>query len=221
MDESPAAPVASPDRSLSLARAIEWLNREEEMPSWMPPFPDRNEEATFLQKIAEWTRAVEERSPPPSPIRVDDEDDVRIGAFIDEVRESPVAVRSAVANGLHPRAAGRLAGYAGRAATLAVRTGQRVYLERAVVALAFAYQVSRDWRDVLVYYPLPYDAARRLGLDPDALFLDAAGYAPETGAQSLRGFARRPEDVKTLAVMGFRAGEDADGFRYERDRRAW
>jgi hypothetical protein len=39
---------------------------------------------------------------------------------------------------------------------------------------------------------------------------------PERGADSLRSFSRRTEELKSFAVMGFRAGTDDDGFRYLR-----
>ena len=221
MDDSAADIEPFSDFSPSLSAAIGWLNRDRIVPSWMPPFPDRSEGAEFGRRLREWLRSVEARRPPPPPIRVDDEDDARIGGFIDDVRASLAGVRRAVAKSLNDRAADRLAGFAGRAATRAVRTGDPNVLRRAVVALALAYRASHDWRDVLIYYPLPYDAARRLGLDPDELFLDAAEYSSETGAQSLRDFVKRPEGAKTLAAMEFRVGADADGFRYERGARPW
>jgi hypothetical protein len=107
----------------------------------MPPFPDPydpNEASTFPLKFLEWKRAVEERRPPPPPIRPDDEFLVRIGAFIDEVRAAPAAMRETVAATLQDDASGSLASYAKSASALAVRTGDSAYLDRAVVALGFA-----------------------------------------------------------------------------------
>jgi hypothetical protein len=181
----------------------------------MPPFPPRDER--FMENFPTWMREVEGRRPPPSPIREDDESDLRLAAFLNELCGSEPAVRTTVADRLHWPADDRLSAFAGRMATLAVRTGTSRYLERAVVALALAFQVARDWRDVLVIYPLPYDAARRIGLDPDALYLAAAECAPAQGSESLRSFTRRNEEDKSLAVMGFRVGADDDGFRYVRD----
>jgi hypothetical protein len=133
----------------------------------MPPLPPQDER--FLADFPAWLREVERRRPSPPPLREDDERDRRLAAFLDELCASAPDVRMVVAERLHWPADDRLLAYAERIASLAVRTGSVEYLKRAVVALGFAFQVARDWRDVLLIFPLPYDAARRIGVDPDAL----------------------------------------------------
>ena len=103
-----------------------------------------------------------------------------------------------------------------RLASLAVRTGRREHLERALLAIALAAQGTADWRDVLVVTPLPWDAAQRIGLDPAPLYEEVAAIAPQQGAAFLREFVQRRDENKTIEVMGYTTEEGAEGFRYVR-----
>jgi hypothetical protein len=65
---------------------------------------------------------------------------------------------------------------------------------------------------------LHFDAAQRINASPEAIFGAAAQWLPETSARRLRAFLNRAAEDKSLAAMGYVAGNDEDGFRY---RRTW
>jgi hypothetical protein len=67
----------------------------------------------------------------------------------------------------------------------------------------------RDWRDLLIALAPLHDCARRLGVDPAAVFSAAASEGPPTLAEHVRQFGART-DV-TLAAFGFRLDEQAPG----------
>jgi hypothetical protein len=124
--------------------------------------------------------------------------------------------RAALRERITPRAASTLSAYAERMASHAVRRGDAAVLRRALLAAAIGWY-HEDPRESMLILPLFYDAASRLGIEPEPLFEDAAVAAglPPDGA--LASFPqRRPEDC-TLACMGYRTGADDDGFRYQRD----
>lgn len=107
-----------------------------------------------------------------------------------------------------------LAAYAERSASLAVRDNDSERLLRALVALVIG-GLDQNSLDALMRMPVIEDAARRLGVEPANLFEDAADIVGHPGSVNLMlWLARRPED-RTLESMGFEAGEDESGFRYE------
>ncbi|MGH8021736.1 MAG: hypothetical protein ACREIA_26330 [Opitutaceae bacterium] len=75
-----------------------------------------------------------------------------------------------------------------------------------------------DWRDNAALLCLHYDAAQKVGAQPDAVFARAAGLLSDKVATALRGFLRRSSEDKSLDAMGYEEGRDDDGFRY---RRTW
>ena len=70
-----------------------------------------------------------------------------------------------------------------------------------------------DERDLLVALAPYHDCARRLGLDPAAVFEAAAAAAPESLRETVRRFGRR-DDV-TPEAFGFRVAGEHDAPRYE------
>jgi hypothetical protein len=91
-------------------------------------------------------------------------------------------------------------------ATAALRAGSRDRLLEELIACAARHSGFRDWRDVLLGFAPFYDCAKRLGLDPQRVFEDAAGQVPDDVAGLLRRFGAR-QDV-TLRAFGWVLDED-------------
>lgn len=105
--------------------------------------------------------------------------------------------------------------YSERMASLAVRDHNREYIFLGLLALGLDGW-RFDWRENLLVVCLHYDAAKRIGLNPDELFEEAAKLLPNEASKGLQAFLRRPEKDKSLEAMGYVTTTDADGFRYER-----
>ena len=66
--------------------------------------------------------------------------------------------------------------------------------------------------------PLHYDAAKKIGEDPDLIFAEAAKILPPNVGPSLVKFLKRAPADRSREAMGYEESVDADGFRY---RRTW
>jgi hypothetical protein len=106
-----------------------------------------------------------------------------------------------------------LLGYGERQASQAVRDEDAELIFLGLLALGVD-DWRFDYRDNLVRLALHYDAASRLGLEPDLVFEQAAALLPPRSAQGLRSFVRREPEDRSLKVMGWQAGTDEQGFRY-------
>ena len=92
--------------------------------------------------------------------------------------------------------------------TAALRTGSPEMLRRALLSQVHALAFADD-RDVMMILAPYHHCARRLGVDPRALFDDVAtGMAPDA-AELLREFGAR-RDVRPRS-FGFTLDKDADG----------
>jgi len=100
-----------------------------------------------------------------------------------------------------------------RLASLAVRTGERTPLAQAVLALLIDGERT-DPRDVLMKAAVVLDASRRVQASLEQLLADAEAVLGGSRGDWFRTFLARQEKDKNLEVMGYRAGEDEDGFRY-------
>lgn len=108
-----------------------------------------------------------------------------------------------------------LRAYAERMASLAVRERDPEILRRGLVALGLA-GLGQGSADALTELPLFHDGAERIGEDAGRLFRSVGaelGGAVEAAVEAF--LARSPED-RSLDAMGYRAGHDAGGFRYQR-----
>jgi hypothetical protein len=103
-----------------------------------------------------------------------------------------------------------------RQATSAVRHASAVELEHALVALGLAFCGSPDSREDLLVMPLPWHAAKHLGLDPATVFKQTAKLLAGKARDFLLTFCGRAPQDQTLECMGYVVGADADGFRYVR-----
>ena len=102
-----------------------------------------------------------------------------------------------------------------RMASLAVRKKSTDLIFTGLVALGvdgWRY----DWRDNVLLLALHYDAALKLGIEPNVVFDQAAMLMDNEVAEGIRSFPRRSKEDKSLEAMGYREGNDDDGFRYMR-----
>jgi hypothetical protein len=107
-----------------------------------------------------------------------------------------------------------LLGYSERQASLAVREKREEPVFLGLLALGLD-DWRFDYRDNLVRVALHYDAALRLGISPEDLFERAAAILPATSSRGLQSFLQRGAETRSLKAMGWRAGTDHGGFRYE------
>ena len=110
-----------------------------------------------------------------------------------------------------------LGAFSERMASLAVRTQDMRLITLGLVALGLATNQSRDVREEILIISLHYAAARKLSADPARIFLGAALYVAGPGKGLIISFLSRSAQDKSLASMGYREGQDADGFRFVRD----
>ena len=100
-----------------------------------------------------------------------------------------------------------------RAATLAVRQDDHDWLHLGLIANAIANYQPGSGRDPDIAFAVFYHCAGRLGLDPQAIFNEAAEYASDELATRMRSFGRR-DDV-TLKQYGWRELKTSAGIRYK------
>lgn len=109
-----------------------------------------------------------------------------------------------------------LLAYSERMASLAVRKRQSDCIFLGLLALGIS-EGAGDFREAMLKVPLHFDAARRIEADPRALFEKAAALLPgEEAAETLREYPKISPEKQTIEVMGYVAGSDEQGFRYER-----
>lgn len=118
---------------------------------------------------------------------------------------------------LLPRDADRvLNAFAERAASIAVRVGDRRELRVGLLAAALAQAATREPREGVAALVLLHRASVMLGDDPAQDFGAVAKLAGADGS-GLLGFLRRSPADKTIEAMDYREGEDKGGFRFMRN----
>jgi hypothetical protein len=105
--------------------------------------------------------------------------------------------------------------YGERMASFAVREHDEDFLVLGLIAVGLDGW-RYDWRENVLKLPLFYDAATRLGVSPEVIFSKTYAFLSEKVVTGLEGFLRRSPHDKSLAVMGYIAGSDDQGFRYIR-----
>jgi hypothetical protein len=100
-----------------------------------------------------------------------------------------------------------------RAATLAARRGDAEQLRLGLVGSVIANYVIPDKRNVDVALAVFHHCARKLELEPPAVFDEAARFATDDMAARLQAFGRRT-DV-TLRQFGWREIRGEEGVRYK------
>jgi hypothetical protein len=149
--------------------------------------------------------------PQPIPQARDSEisDLLRVWMALDEFDRKQSALKITDAQRL------TLLAYSERMASLAVRERNQYLVTLGLVALGVDGWRG-DWRENALIVSLHYDAAERIGASPRAIFDSAARLLTEEPAQALRAFLGRSAHQKSLEAMGYAAGTDDDGFRYQR-----
>lgn len=103
--------------------------------------------------------------------------------------------------------------YAGRNAILAVRDHDKQRLRDA--AMALTVDADRlDYRDILVTATLVYDAATRIGEDPEMIFRQTLTYATPDRKRLISEWLRAPEFTKSIQSKGFDAIGVGERFTY-------
>jgi len=108
------------------------------------------------------------------------------------------------------KVSGVLVCYAERIASFGVREKSRDRLWEGLVALVIENHFG-DWRDNLRRLAPLYDAARKIGIDPDELFLEVAGLILNNVAISIKQFTERSPEDKSLNAFLYSESVDADG----------
>lgn len=104
--------------------------------------------------------------------------------------------------------------YSMRMSMLAVRNRDEGLLHNAVMALTVDDHLVDD-RDTQIIATLVYDAATRIGCDPEALFRAALRYTTAHRRRLLESFLGGPSYLKCITSMGYEAVETELGFVYK------
>jgi hypothetical protein len=107
--------------------------------------------------------------------------------------------------------------FAERMAALAVRENSVDRLRDGLLSIAME-QFRFDLREDLMVMSLLYNSAKKIGADPDAVFMSVCPAVAPQVARELQKFVSRPAELKSIAAMGYREIDDAAGFRYDRIR---
>ncbi|MET8699819.1 hypothetical protein ABZW10_13250 [Kitasatospora sp. NPDC004723] len=119
---------------------------------------------------------------------------------------------------MHPDASEILGAFAGRMATLAVRTQDVQAARDGLAAVQLAMATTQDAREIIPRMALLYRALELIGADPAAEFRTAHQPLPVALSHDLPGFAARDPEIRSLRSMLYHEeGEGAD-FRFVRDR---
>lgn len=145
-------------------------------------------------------------SPLPSP------PDEALAGIVSAFTAWPAPVRDRFLTALPADKRGLFGIFGHRAATLAVRAGDADKLRLGLVGCALANVEIPPRRKVDAALAVFYHCARKLGLDPEVVFDEAAQFATDDMAARLRAFGRR-SDV-TLKQFGWREIRQPEGVVY-------
>jgi hypothetical protein len=162
--------------------------------------------AASLQRLLVET-AKTRYDPKPIPNEVDDAVSEFVEAYL---AAAPVDRASAASRvGRDSFGAETLTVYSRRMAAMAVRTASSHDLELAVAAMMLA--PGADFQEFDWTLEILYDAAKRIGRDPEDIFGSVVGHEP-SGTRVMRIFQWKPEERR---LKHNRAVMARDGFRYE------
>lgn len=135
--------------------------------------------------------------------------------FIDSYLELDDIDRDRIRKGLEEEHKFFFLGFSKRMACLAVRKKSEKEIYRGLGAI-FLQAGLGDFREDIIIFTLLYDAALKIGVEPDSLFLKAAKDFDYSEVSEIHKFLNRSDRDKTPKVMGYIEGADKDGFLYIR-----
>lgn len=139
--------------------------------------------------------------------------DTHLAAMIDRLQAAPPAQRQKFVLAVEPAQRSLFAVFGHRAATLAARQQDRLWLERGIVATAVANFTIPPKRNVEASLAIFHHVARQLGANTVYLFDHAADLIGGEIAPRLHTFGRR-SDVH-LSSYGWRELRLPDGVQYK------
>lgn len=143
--------------------------------------------------------------------------DQDISSLIENWCELPQGDREREAATIVEEQAAVLRAFSERMATLAVRNSDRHLLFLGLLALGIDGG-SVDWREDILLLALHFDAAKKVGFEPDEVFSEAGKLLPSRVSEVLTAFLNRSPEDQSLEAMGYEESSDESGFRY---RRTW
>jgi len=194
--------------------------RIEEKKTWNPAELEaaaRERDATFPKKVAErlpapkdWlTAKISSVEPSPAAGKLLELCELYLGG----TPEERVYVRSRI----ELPSGKAFLGLGRRQAVLGMREKSEHAIRLGVVAYAIDDLASGDARDTLVYLTLLWHAAKRIGADANALFLEVAAIAGPAFSALLADWVKRDPSLQSLGCMGWQEVETPDGL----DFRGW
>jgi len=194
--------------------------RIEEKKTWNPPELEaaaRKRDAAFPEKVAErlpapkdWlTAKISSVEPSPAAGKLLE----LCGLYLGGTPEERVYMRSRI----ELPSGKALLGLGRRQAVLGMREKSEHAIRLGVIAYAIDDLASGDARDTLVYLTLLFHAAKRIGADANALFLEVAAIAGPAFSALLADWVKRDPSLQSLGCMGWREVETPEGL----DFRGW
>jgi hypothetical protein len=151
------------------------------------------------------------RGPLPAPF------DQTVAKVVDSYIGGDEEERAQLLEGLDTDRSWMLAGYAERAASVAVHERSPEPLVRGLVAIGLAATQLYE-KEVLILLPLFWRSAERIGVDGALLFTSAADLLGDAAPEPdwIRAFPDRDERGRSLGAMGYEEREEPNGMLYHR-----
>lgn len=141
--------------------------------------------------------------------------DAEISKFVCMFMQATPDERLQVISNFRPENSGFLFAFSERMAALGVRERSKQKLLEGLVALVIE-DYKNDPRDNIICLAPLYHSATKIGVNPAALFAEAASYANSEAAGIIAHFPTRPAELRSLEAMAYKESYESDGFRYER-----
>ena len=150
------------------------------------------------------------------PARIPDLRDDELSSFVSTLVEGGPPMVANLMPTVTDKSRQVLRAYSERMASLSVRRGDARLLAGATIALVVG-GLDENRLESLMIMVLIEDSVTRLNVDLAGLFEEVSRVVGHPGTVNLMIWLTRSPDDRTLASMGFVAGEDEGGFRYRLD----
>lgn len=173
-----------------------------------------NTDSNLLQRVSE------ELAPPTVagylqralPCELDND----VTKIVDQYIVGSEQTRRAISGMLDERQAFGLLAYAERMSSLAIEKASRKPLLQGLTAIAIG-GFAADVREAIIILSLLDHSARKLEINSNELFEEAAKIAPQDSANHLRKFSERRLEEKSIKAMGYSEEVSANKLRYTRN----